>query len=267
MPGEDFGSLLLGASRPKIARASRLRSLPIPVDRALLRLVKILGADQPSFERTKQEHAGRQGDRQGREEVDPDRRLECRLEPKGKAQSGNSNRAHRKERRAVGGVGERIVELANLATLCQGQIAAKQMSALTPRTQSPDAGQHRVVGGVPLRSSPIVLVHVNVPSISGAPAEARSTCCAPSLRLQPSACFCAALIRRPEASRRIEPLMAPVESGGRSLNPPVARPCPRSFPRTVINLGPKEEFLAWRDFAWTALRIPIATCAIPCCPF
>src|SRR4051812_2807947 len=48
------------------------------------------------------------------------------------------------------------------------------MSSLTARTQSPEAGQHRVVGGAPLRSSLIFLVHINVPSMSGASAEPRS---------------------------------------------------------------------------------------------
>ncbi len=100
-------------------------------------VVDVLGGDQPALQRPQQRQAAADQQRHRGQEVHPHRRLIGQLQPGGEGDHREADDRDDEEGRAVGRVGEAVIQAADLAARRQGQEAAEQMAPAAARASAP----------------------------------------------------------------------------------------------------------------------------------
>ena len=132
--------------RSQLSPAFGLRGVPRVVDCSFLRLVKILGADQPALQRSQEQDAGPDGQGKRRQHVHPQRRLVGKLQPQGKGQRGEATIVIEKNAGPSAGSAKPYQDH-TCASGRQPDQAGKQRTLLAARAVAEYAGE-RGIGGL-----------------------------------------------------------------------------------------------------------------------
>ncbi|MNE53187.1 hypothetical protein D3C80_1478980 [compost metagenome] len=110
--------------------------------------MEILLGHHPALEGPQHAQAHQGQDRQGDDEMHPDRRVDVELEDHETDHADDAHRRHDEEGRAVRRVGEAVVQAAVGAFLADGQIALEQRADAAARAAAAHAGLQRAEGRI-----------------------------------------------------------------------------------------------------------------------